>query len=97
MRILKEAGCYNQETSVYVGRIHEKCSEQDLISEINRIFDFNRTYRKEIQKWEIIQKKRQGVAVDEEAITPYFVLSCSVFQTQTKRYALIDLSHPEAT
>lgn len=48
MRILKEVGDYNNETSVVVSKVNDQCTEQDLISEINRIFDFNRTYRKEL-------------------------------------------------
>lgn len=85
MRILKEKGNYNPETSVYVGSLHASCSEQDLIAEINQIFEYNKIYRKELQKWEANQRSKQGKQGSrqpEEPIHPYFVLSCIVFADQ---------------
>jgi len=35
MRILKDKGHYNSHTSIFVGSLHQQCTEQDLIQEIN--------------------------------------------------------------
>ena len=52
MRILKLGTNFNSESSVIVKQLNEKCSEVDIIQEINQIFHHNKIYRKEIQKWE---------------------------------------------
>lgn len=101
MRILKDTGHYNPETSVVVTKLHTSCSEQDLISEINRIFKYNLVYRKEIQKWEMHASSSKGKKPQAQHLAPYYVLSCMVFADQTtgksKYFAFIDLNSADAT
>lgn len=52
MRILKAGAQFNPDTSVVVRKLNFKCTEIDLIQEINQIFFYNKNYRKEIRKWE---------------------------------------------
>jgi hypothetical protein len=48
MKILKIGANFNSESSVIVKQINEKCSEIDIIQEINQIFHHNKKYRLEI-------------------------------------------------
>ena len=101
MRILKDKGHYNPQTSVVVTKIHPSCSEQDLITEINQIFKYNHVYRKEIQKWEVHSSNNKGKSKQSRHIDPYYVLSCMVFADKatgkSKCFAFIDFNSPEAT
>ena len=78
MRILKIGASFNSESSVIVQKLNEKCTEVDIIQEINQIFHHNKVYRKEIQKWE----EKQGKAKKGGEIHQYFILGCLVKQTR---------------
>jgi hypothetical protein len=92
MRILKQGAHFNSESSVIVQKINEKCSEVDIIQEINQIFHHNKVYRKEIAKWE---EKQSGKKSEE--VHQFFILGCLVKQTRfQKRLAFIDFDCPEA-
>ena len=55
MRILRDRASFNPETSVYISSLNKDCREQHIITELNQIFSYNKTYRKELEKWD---KKR---------------------------------------
>jgi hypothetical protein len=97
MRILKHGSNFNPETSIVVKKLNPKCSEVDLIQEINQIFHYNKTYRKEIRKWEDFQKKEKKKPGLFEDLNQYFVLGCTVVKTTQFRFAIIDLDCHEAT
>ena len=105
MRILKRGALFDQQTSVVVKKLNFKCSEVDLIQEINQIFFYNKNYRKELKKWEEHQALvKQGGEQNgprktsaSEDLHQYFVLACTVVKNSFCRFAIIDLDCKEAT
>ena len=110
MRILRDRASFNPETSVFIGSLNKDCKEQHIISELNQIFSYNKTYRKELEKWnkkrskesQPPSKKSKGNQRDfwKSDIQEYFVLSCLLLPNKeagsAKRFALVDFDCKEA-
>lgn len=91
MRILKEQADFNKESSVYVGKINGKCTDQDIVNELHQLFLYNRTYRIEMQKWENKKNKNSS----KGPVHPYFVLGVYMAKG-AKRFAFVDFDCKEA-
>lgn len=110
MRILRDRASFNPETSVFISSLNKDCREQHIITELNQIFSYNKTYRKELEKWDKKRnkesqppsKKGKGNQRDhwKSDIQEYFVLSCLLLPNKeagsAKRSALVDLDCKEA-
>ena len=95
---------------MFVGSLNKDCTEQHIITELNQIFSYNKTYRKELEKWDkkrnlankALSKKNKGNQRDhwKSEIQEYFVLSCLLLPNKeagpVKRFALVDLDCQEA-
>lgn len=102
MRIHRDVR-FDSETSVFVGQLDPRCSEQDLVGEIGDLFRQDRNYRRELLKWEISEARRQGRRPPDgrpSDVEPHFILGCALHHNPkrgaSKSFAFIDFNCSEA-
>ena len=99
----RQHGDYNSETSVFIGLINPRCTEEDIVEELNLMLRDDRIKKEKeasLTRKDLNKKENPEESKPAPEIARKFIMSCLVLHDQetkrTKRCAFVDFNCPEA-